>query len=252
MTPKKYSTSQIARAACCHPNTVRLYEAFGYLAEIPRSPIGYRLFNEYHIEQMKLARLALVWPYPGGKAIVEKLVRLAAVKDLDKALELSKEYLQHIRMELDYANNGVQVLEHWAQDQPEKPLTIPLTISEAAKSIGVTPDALRNWERNGLVTIPRNLNNRYRAYNEPILGLLKVIRLLRQSGYSIMAILRVVHHLDLGHTRNMAEVIDLAPGDEDAVTIADRWLSTLKGQEIRGLSIIEHIQCMIHKYSICS
>ena len=40
------STTKIARAAGCHPNTVRLYEQWGFLPPVERSPSGYRLYTQ--------------------------------------------------------------------------------------------------------------------------------------------------------------------------------------------------------------
>lgn len=243
------STSRVAKLAGCHPNTVRLYEAQGYIATAPRSPAGYRLFTPYDVDQMILAKLALQWPYPGGKTPVDKLVRLAAVKELTAALEQAKIYLDRIQQELDYARKAVMVLEQWAQGQPPKPKAVPLRISETARLLGITTDALRNWERNGLVTIPRNNENHYRIYNEPELSRLSVIRVLRQAGYSMMSMLRTIRHLDLGFKSDLGAILGEPQEDEDVVTVADRWLATLKEQKKRGKAIISHIEEMIRKYS---
>ena len=39
----------LTSAVGVHPNTVRLYEAWGFLPPIPRSRSGYRLFSETHL-----------------------------------------------------------------------------------------------------------------------------------------------------------------------------------------------------------
>ena len=179
--------------------------------------------------------MALQWPYPGGKTPVERLVHLAAGKDLTGALEQAKVYLVHIQQELDYAKMQ-SGSEQWALGQPPKPLVTPLRIKEAARLLGVTADALRNWERNGLVTIPRDKANNYRQYNEPELSRLRVIRVLRQAGYSMMSMLRTIHQLDLGFKDDLGTVLGEPPMDEDVVTVADRWLATLKEQKNRGRS----------------
>ena len=49
------STSEIAIAVGVHPNTVRLYEEWGFLPPVPRSPSGYRLFRQEHLDQMRLS-----------------------------------------------------------------------------------------------------------------------------------------------------------------------------------------------------
>ena len=104
-------------AAGVHPNTVRLYEAWGYLPPIPRSRSGYRQFTGAHVAQMKLARLALQWPYPGGKEPVAELVRRAAQGDFGRALELAYRYLANVRAEVARAEAAVAFLEEWAAGQ---------------------------------------------------------------------------------------------------------------------------------------
>jgi len=55
MNPRYLRTSDIAKAAGVHPNTVRLYEEWGFLPPVPRSPSRYRLFTKHHLDQMHLA-----------------------------------------------------------------------------------------------------------------------------------------------------------------------------------------------------
>jgi hypothetical protein len=95
MKPRSLRTSDVARAAGVHPNTVRLYEEWGFLPPIPRSPSGYRLFTEAHIDQMRLARTALRGPWPGRniKRSALALVRRAASGDLGGALEQAYSFL---------------------------------------------------------------------------------------------------------------------------------------------------------------
>jgi len=44
-----------------------------------------------------------------------------------------------------------------------------LTISEAAKYLGVHPDTLRNWDRAGKLTAHRHPINGYRLYSMAVL-----------------------------------------------------------------------------------
>lgn len=46
MKPRYLRTSDIAKAVGVHPNTVRLYEEWGFLPPIPRNLSGYRLFTD--------------------------------------------------------------------------------------------------------------------------------------------------------------------------------------------------------------
>lgn len=54
-----------------------------------------------------------------------------------------------------------------------------LTISEAAKILGVSPSSLRNWEKIGLIT-PVRSQGRYRLFSREVLNQAKQIRFLRR------------------------------------------------------------------------
>ncbi|MCP4519474.1 MAG: MerR family transcriptional regulator, partial [Delftia sp.] len=108
-------------------------------------------------------------------------------------------------------------------------------------------DSLRNWERDGLIKIPRNPRNGYRLYGAPEIGRLRVIRMLRRAGYSTMAILRMLLHLDQGQGGDLRQVLDTPRPDQDVYSAADHWLSTLAAQEKRALDAIAQLEAMIAK-----
>ena len=242
-------TSEVARQANVHPNTVRLYEKWGYLPPIPRSPSGYRLFTHRHVGQMLLARLALHGPYPGGKEPVTALVYAAAADDLGGALEQAYRYLTQIRGEHAQAEAAALLLERWASGAPVDATSVPLRIGQVARRLDISADTLRNWERNHLLAVPRDPANGYRRYSAAEIGRLRVIRMLRASGYSMMAVLRLMTHLDGGDSADLRQVLDTPSPDEDIQTAADHWLSTLKAQEGRALAIIDMIEAMIVTYA---
>jgi len=65
-----------------------------------------------------------------------------------------------------------------------------------------------------------------------------------------MAILHMLHHLDRGQKRDLRQVLDTPPPDEDIYSAADRWLSTLAGQEQRALDMIAQLEKMIHRQQL--
>lgn len=249
---KPLRTSDLARALGIHPNTVRLYEAWGFLPRIPRSASGYRLFRPEHVELLRLARTALHHPYPGGKQPVLQVVRLSVDGDLKGALEQAEVYLDQVREERRRADEAAGALQRWAEGEMSgeagPTLPAPLRIAAAAAFLGVSPDALRNWERNGLIRVPRDAGSGYRLYGQPELARLRVIRLLRMAGYSMMAILRMVRQLDQGHTDELRKVLDSpGPGEEDPCYITDRWLTTLAEQEERAREVIRQLGEMLER-----
>jgi len=245
-------TSDIARAVGVHPNTVRLYEEWGFLPPIPRSPSGYRLFTEAHLDQMRLARTALGGDWPGRniKQSAAALVRQAASGDLGGALEQAYHHLARVQAERAQAEAAAALLERWAQGIAADATPQYLQIGEAAELLGLTRDRLRNWERNGLLQVPRDARSGYRLYGATELGRLRVIRMLSHAGYSLMAILHMLHHLDRGQKRDLRQVLDTPPPDEDIYSAADRWLSTLAGQEQRALDMIAQLEKMIHRQQL--
>lgn len=93
---------------------MRLYEACGYLSDVPRSDNGYRHYHPIHLEQARLANLAIRWPYLGDKTLLINLVKSAANGNLGMAIELAYRYLAHVRVERTYAESAVEFLERWA------------------------------------------------------------------------------------------------------------------------------------------
>jgi DNA-binding transcriptional MerR regulator len=245
MMSQYLKTSDIANKVGVHVNTVRLYEARGFLSPVPRSSTGYRLFTPLHLEQMRLAHLALKWPFFGDKQLVLDLVKCAADGDLGMAMELAFEYLTRVRMERTHAEAAVEFLERWAQGQMLDTTRRTLSIGQTARHLGVSNDQLRNWDRNGLLNVPRDPKTGYRQYSASEIGRLRVIRMLRQSGYSLMAILRMLRQFDAGETERLREALDTPGENEDIQTVADRWLTTLAEQEARAQAIIQQIAVMI-------
>jgi DNA-binding transcriptional MerR regulator len=198
---------------------------------------------------MQLAWSALRGPWPGTqlRQSALALVCLSASGDLGGALEEAYHYLALVRAERAQAEGAVAFLERWADGVIADSTDDLLRIGQAAQLLGVTTDMLRNWERNGLVAVPRDRRNGYRLYGAAEIGRLRVIRMLRRAKYSVMSILRMLIHLDRGHTEDLRAVLDTPRPDEDAYTASDRWLSTLSDLEDRALGIISQLERMIVK-----
>lgn len=241
----KMKTSDIAKALGVHVNTVRLYEEAGFLPAIPRGENRYRQYSDLHLEHAKLVRLTLHWPYLGDKERIFQLLRNAASGNFDTALELAFQYLAYIRMERKSTEAAIEFLEHWATGHLLDAFQEAIYIGEAAKRLNVSVDMLRNWERNGLITVPREAGSGYRLYGMREFGRIRVIRSLLQAGYSLMAILRMLLAYDAGQREKLGEKLEL-PLEESAneyiEVIADHWLSSLIELEGRAQVIIQQIK----------
>ena len=249
MPTKFLRTSDLARAVGIHPNTVRRYVDWGLLPPVVRSPSGYRLFTQRHLECLRLARMIYAAPYPGRgfRTLGNKIIQHAVIDDWTGALEKAREHLLAVSAELEHANQAAHLLEHWAQhiDDDSDPYEDPLTIGEVSILLTVSIDVIRNAERNGLITVPRNSHNKYRLFGKKEIERLRAIRMLSHAGYSHMAILRMFIELDGGNTRDLKKVLDTPREDEEIFTAADRWLTTLHEQEKLAQRVIRLIEEII-------
>ena len=244
MTTKYLRTSDLARAVGIHPNTVRLYVDWGLIPPVERSEAGYRLFTQRHLDCLQLARTIYAAEYPGRalRALGNEIIQCAVVDNWQGALEKAHEHLVAVKAELEHADTAADLLEHWAQNRDMPTNEEPLEIREVSKLLGVSHDVIRNWERNGLICVPRNSYNNYRLFGKKEIERLRIIRMLSRAGYSHMAMLRMFIELDGGNTRNLKQTLDTPRPDEDIFTAADHWLTTLRGQEKMAGQVIQLIQ----------
>lgn len=242
------STVKIARSVGCHPNTVRLYEQWGYIPAARRSPAGYRLFEPFHLDQMRLARLLLQWPYPGGKAPVERLVRSAAARDLSTAHREARLYLECIRQEIEQALAAIEALGRMARGAPPEPLPEALRMGQACALLNLTRDAMRSWERNNLLRVPRDPRNGNRRFGAGEVARLRVIRLLRGAGFGMMAVLRAMTGLDEGRFDAARDALQSPGPDPDILHAADHWLEVLREREAAALSALALLEEMQLRY----
>jgi DNA-binding transcriptional MerR regulator len=247
MPRRYYHTSELARAVGVHPNTVRKYVEWGLLPPVERSPTGYRLFTQQHLDCLRLARAIYAAEYPGRelRASGNEIIQQAVVGDWNTALEKAHEHLASVRDEMDLASAAAALLEHWVKNKAPKKKDKPLSIGEVSKLLGVSRDKIRNWERNGLISVPRNAYNSYRLYRQQEIERLQIIRMLTQAGYSHMAILRMFIELDRGNKRALKKALDTPREDEDIFSAADHWLTALQRQEIMALKLIRMIEGLV-------
>ncbi len=240
-----YKTSQIAKLIGVHPNTIRFYEEMGLLPVIPRMKNGYRVFSESHLEQLRLLRAAFRAEIISSSLRQEafEIVKTAAAGDISEAYGRTKLYLEHLKKERAGAEEAIGItLEiianpHVHADNTELIGTELIGRNKTAAMLGVSTDVLRDWERNGLICVPRNPKG-FRQYGLNEMNRLKIIRTLRNAHYSMMAILRMLNRLDNGET-NLREAINTPGEDEDIVCAADRYITALSMAENDALEMLD-------------
>ncbi len=239
---KTYRTAEVAKMIEIHPNTVRLYEEWGFITKPQRLPNGYRVFTDIHIAQLRLARTALrgeVLQNGLRKEAVE-IIKTTANQDYSAARLLTKRYLSHIRREKIRAEAALEIASNLLNGGQEAIEVHGLTRRQTADYLQVTIDTLRNWELNGLITVKRKANG-YRVYTGEDLRRLTIIRALRCANYSLMSILRLINAVSAKPDVSIRRVIDTPSAQEDIVTACDKLLTSLAQLEQDTLQIKQQL-----------
>ncbi len=244
-----YTTTDVARIIGIHPNTVRMYEEWGLIPLAERKANGYRIFTDFHIEQLKLARIAFqIEVLQNGlrKKAVE-IIKRSAKRDFDNALMLAEEYRSQIQREQRNAEESIviaeQILSGHATEQ-----TLFLKRKEVSEYLDIPMDTLRNWELNGLLQIKRKQNG-YRVYTSDDIERLKMIRTLRLANYSLEAILRMLNALEHNPQADMKQILNTPQADADIVSVCDKLMVSLRAAEENAEKMINIITEMKERFS---
>ncbi|MBV7391880.1 MerR family transcriptional regulator [Enterococcus sp. ALS3] len=244
---KKYSTSEVARAVKLHPNTIRKYEEWQLIPAPLRQKNGYRIYTEYHIQLIQIARIGFSVEIIHGnlrKKITEVIHSLASY-DFQQARKLLTEYFQLIETEQSKAEEAIRLTSVDLQKlKNNKKQTF--TRKQAADYLDITIDTLRNWELNGLITVPRQKNH-YRSYDEQTIALLKIIRTLRNANYSLSAILRFMQALEQKHMLTQQEIqltLNRLSDNDYIHSVCDTLLISLENAENNAILIEEKMRAL--------
>jgi DNA-binding transcriptional MerR regulator len=246
---KTYKTSEIARSIGIHPNTVRLYEELGLIPKPARKENGYRIFTEFHLEQIKFARIALQVEVlqNGLRKQAITIIKTSALLHFDKAVSLTEQYLQQISYEQKNAEEAIEITEKLLYRKSQETDTIYLTRKEAADYLHISMDAIRNWEMNGLLTVKRKQNG-YRIYTGEDIRRLKIIRSLRLANYSLSAILRMLNTLSNNPEADIRQVIDTPKDREDIISVCDKLLTSLAYAKQNAEAMLDALKKMKQKF----
>jgi DNA-binding transcriptional MerR regulator len=215
-------TSELAKLFAVHPNTVRLYEEWGYLPPIPRDQSGRREFTEQHVEQMRLARAALhdaPRSSPQFKEVYKELVWLACSGQIALAITQARKHLATIKTAQEQARNAMTFLQAALPETIAQLANPPLSIQQAASFMGISVPILRRWEDFGLLQVPRNPKNKYRMYGNDEIGWLLVIQSLRQAGHNMVSCKQLIDAVHSGSDSSSSGNLCDAIGESIALFI---------------------------------
>ncbi len=196
-TGRSFRPVDLARAAGLSAQTVRNYEAYGVIAASRRTPSGYRMYDQGHLDQLlAFTTLARAIGHQGAIPI------MTAVTDGRPGDALDA--LDHAHTHLAAGRDTVRELEAVLRAANPLDSTTPTpnstyTVGELARHVGVTPATLRGWEEAGIMH-PRRHSNGHREYTKDDVLDARVAVLLRRGSFPLAriasAIDQIHHHGD--------------------------------------------------------
>lgn len=243
-----YRTSEVAKAAGIHPNTVRLYEKLGLIPTSEREANGYRIFTEFHIQHILLARTAFqIEVLQGGlRKKIASAVKLSANRKFDEALALTQEYTDGVRTERHNAEEAIRIVRDILSGETGEH-RFSMKRKEVSEYLDISTDTLRNWEMNGLLTVRRRENG-YRVYTDEDIKILKIIRTLRCANYSLEAILRMLRRLSENPDTDINTALNTPLETEDIISVCDRLIVSLTAAERNAEKLMLMLREMKEKY----
>jgi len=240
-----YKTSEIARYIGIHPNTVRLYEELELISKPERKENGYRVFGDFHIEQIKFARMALKVEVlqNGLRKQAINIIKTSATGNFDRAILLTENYLQQIKSEQKNAEEAIEITKMLLSGNNQDINSAILTRKETANYLQISMDSLRNWEMNGLLNIKRKQNG-YRVYTDEDIRILKIIRSLRCANYSLSAILRMLNTLSKNPEADIRQAIDTPKESDYIISVCDKLLTSLHCAEQNAEIMLTQLENM--------
>lgn len=239
-TEATYRIGELSRLTGVKAGTIRFYEKCGFIGPVERADNHYRIYGERHVFQLRVCRLVF-----GG--YVNKRLRRESLKVLEASVAWNRaayeresgNYLQAVEEDIERAKKAIalcmgQMCGHGAQtpeetrstEEPQCAEEIRYTKKQAAAMTGATPEAIRNWERNGL--LGRYEPYQRRAYGQELLNRMYVIRLLLDTGYSMMTVRAFLQAYEEGRPEEAEQVLTSPREGGELCYRTDRYLEELQ------------------------
>ena len=148
----------LARHLGISTTTLRGYEERGLVPRVPRSPVGYRYYDDQHVAYFLCVR-ALLSAF--DLSFISAVLGKVQAGQIDDALWIANKAQTDLWHERQTYLKTVDVLLH--QSWPPESSGV-MNIGEISRETGIPVTTIRYWEKAGLLVPKRNSNNGYRIY----------------------------------------------------------------------------------------
>ncbi|MED4163189.1 TioE family transcriptional regulator [Halalkalibacterium halodurans] len=201
-----FKPKEIADELHISTSALRHYESWGVVPAPERAENGYRLYTKVHLAYFRCLRSMV----PGfGYQLTYDVLRHIQKKEMNEAFWLVNEEQAKLHEEKRLADQTLAMLqEPDVTTLNNRRIKNKMTIGEAAELTNVQTSAIRHWEKEGLLSPERNLENGYRLYTPVHIRQILLIRTLRKTVYfldKMKEVVDAVEHQSIEKAKKITE-----------------------------------------------
>lgn len=220
----------IARRLKVSTSTLRKYEELGMIPEVLRSSNGYRIYTDAHMAYFICIREMMHGFHISEIAGILKLVMSDQIDEAYWKVNKALTVLQKDK------STCVQIKQRFLQKRSDYHLK-EYSIDDVSKTTGIAPSTIRYWDKVGLISANRCMENNYRMFTQRhvdeilMIHALKLSMAARDEKYTIEQIRKEIYKFEFDD-RNRISMI---------VAGIERYLTELNKARMRSISALYHL-----------
>ncbi len=230
----------IARKLGVSTTTLRKYEEFGLAPPASRTETGYRLYTSEHLAYFTCAREMLT--AFSTSEISNIFQPIIAHRDINSAFWKVNHFQAKLHEQKMIAEKIVKTLLR-DKDKPIIPHQEQYTINEISKKTGVPATTIRYWDKVGLISATRSLENNYRIFHTEHIRQILAIYALKFTVY-----------VDYGRhsierIRKDLESFDYSDQDRIVKMMGDihQYLKRVNRGQLKGIAALYQLCCKVEQ-----
>lgn len=196
---------EIARLCNVSTSTLKHYEEWGLVPEVPRAENGYRKYTNIHAAYFQcIVKMNIGF----GMKFVREIMPLIQKGEVMQVLWRINEVQTLLQKERHQAEQVVEMLDveevEWFQRSRKK--KDYYTIGEVAEIAGIAASAIRHWELEELIHPIRHQESGYRLYSPADVRRILIIRTVSRAAWSLDIVREVLSETENQHLKRAKEM----------------------------------------------
>lgn len=217
----------IARRLKISTSTLRKYEELGMIPEVLRSPNGYRIYTDAHMAYFICIREML---HGFHISEISGILKLVMSDQIDEAFWKANQALAVLQKD---KCTCIQIRQRFLQKRKECDLK-EYSIDDVSKATGIAPSTIRYWDKIGLISANRCMENNYRMFTRQhvdeilMIHALKLSMAARDEKYTIEQIRKEIYKFPFDDSDRISTI----------VASIERYLTELNKARMRSISAL--------------